>query len=122
MMVSPCGSNRKTGIRMFIVQLTFKDRSALAANREAHAAWLREQSAAVMAVAAGTIVPPGGTDVPAGGMVMMAGDDRSALDAKMARAPLITSGAASAEVIELRLSFADERLAFLNPGGRPVSK
>jgi uncharacterized protein YciI len=98
---------------MLIVQVTFKDREALAANRDAHAAWLREGADAGLIIAAGTIAPQEAGVPPAGGMILVAGADRAALAARLEQAPLITSGAASAEIIELRLSFTDERAAFL---------
>ena len=100
---------------MFIVQVTFKDRAALAANRDAHIAWLREGSEAGVILAAGTVVPPATAVAAEGGVILAAGANKSALVARLRQAPLITSGAATAEIIELQLSFADSRLAFLQP-------
>jgi len=52
---------------------------------------------------------------PEGGMILATGSDKSALQERLERAPPITSGAATAEIVELKVSFTDPRVGFLMP-------
>ena len=93
---------------MFMILLRFAaNREAAPRLMEAHNAWLRDGFADGVFALAGSIVPR------AGGAILAHGEDRAAIEARVAADPFVADGVVTAEIIEVAPSRTDDRLAFL---------
>ena len=93
---------------MYVVTLRFAgDRSRAAAQMEAHNAWLAAGFSDGVFVMNGTLQPK------AGGVILAHGEDRAALEARIAADPFVAEGIVAAEILEVAPGRTDARLAFL---------
>lgn len=93
---------------MFMILLRFSEnRGAAPRLMEAHNAWLREGFEAGIFHLAGTIAPR------AGGAILAHGEDRAAIEARLAADPFVAEDVVRPEIIEVTPSRTDDRLTFL---------
>ena len=95
-----------TGMTLFIVFLRFGPNRARAGQWMAgHKQWIQE------GIADGSFLMAGSLDNAQGGVVIAAGQDGNALDARVAQDPFVIHGVVSAEVHAVAPSLMSEDLA-----------
>ena len=93
---------------MFIVLLRFSQNKAQAAAfMDAHNEWLRQGFADGAFLLAGSLQPG------LGGALIAHGITRDALEARVNQDPFVAENIVSAEILDIDLKKADERLSFL---------
>ncbi len=78
---------------------------------EAHQAWLAQGFSDGVFLAAGSL------DDGAGGAILAFGEDRDALEARVAADPFVQEGIVTAEITGFTLARTDARLGFLKVAG-----
>lgn len=93
---------------MFILAIEYvRPLNEVDARLEAHRAWVAEGYEAGVFLASGPKVPR------TGGVILCHGEDRAAVEARVARDPFVVSGVARTEITEMDATRVDPRLAFL---------
>lgn len=93
---------------MFVVVLKFAgNRAAAPEHMAAHKQWIADGREAGVFLLVGSLKPS------AGGVLLAHGEDRAALEARVAADPFVEHGVVSAEILEIAPAQSDERLAFL---------
>lgn len=93
---------------MYVVLLRFSGAKAKAAEfMEGHKAWIKRGFDDGVFVMTGTVQPN------QGGLVMAANTSREDLEARVGADPFVVQGVVTAEILEVALGRADERLDWL---------
>ena len=93
---------------MYVVLLKFaENRAAAGAHMDGHNAWVAKGFEDGIFLMAGSLKPG------LGGAVLARGEDRAALEARIAADPFVAEGVVSAEIHEIAPARADERLQAL---------
>ncbi len=92
---------------MFLVTLTFADKSKAPALMAGHNAWIQEGFDDGVFLLTGSLVPG------LGGAVLAHGLSREALEARVAADPFVAEGVVSAQIAQIAPGRTDPRLAFL---------
>lgn len=97
---------------MFMIFLTFADNHGKAGTlMDAHKAWIREGIADGVFLLVGSLLPN------AGGAILAHGENREAIEARVARDPFVTEGVVAAAIHEIAPSLAAGPFtALLNQG------
>ena len=91
---------------MFVVLLKFaENRDAAPRHMEGHKAWLEQGFADGVFLLAGGLAPA------AGGAVLARGDDRRAIERRVAVDPFVAHGVVVPEILEIAPARVDDRLA-----------
>lgn len=95
---------------MFLILLRFgPHRERAPALMPAHNDWIARGLAEKAFLLVGSLVPQ------AGGILLAQGEDRAAVEARVAADPFVAEGVVTSEIIEFTPGRVDERLAFLLP-------